>query len=467
MKTNLVQLLLALLILSDLRAVAVTRYVDLNSPSPTPPHTNWAMAATNIQDAIDVAVDGDLVLVTNGVYGEGGRVVFGAMTNRVAVTKRVTVQSVNGPSVTIIRGNNALGDSAVRCVYLTNGAWLVGFTITNGATRFIGDQDKEQSGGGIWCESNAGGSATHAFVSNCVIAFNSAYLYGGGGYSGEYRSCSIMTNLANFGGGISRGGFGNCLVVGNTAFSSGGGVFASTIGFAPNYGNTIVGNSAPNANGGGVAQTDLRNSIVYYNTGGNYAGGILSGCCTIPKPLIGVVFTNAPQFVNPAILDFHLQSNSPCINAGNNATVLGNFDLSGSPRIVGNTVDVGAYEFQSPSSVLSYAWAQQYGLPTDGSVDHTDPDSDGMSNYGEWRSDTVPTNAVSFLQMVTATNSPTGIRAVWRSTNTRTYFLERSTNLDASFQIVASNIIGAANVTTRTDLGATNGGPYFYRVGVQ
>ena len=50
--------------------LAETRYVSL-SGGHVPPFTNWVDAATNIQAAIDVASDGDTVLVTNGVYDSG------------------------------------------------------------------------------------------------------------------------------------------------------------------------------------------------------------------------------------------------------------------------------------------------------------------------------------------------------------------------------------------------------------
>src|SRR5512133_1629954 len=85
-------------------ASAGERFVSLSSPDARPPYTDWTTAATNIQDAIEVAAPGDLIWVTNGVYGNGGKTISGDLTNRIAITKAVTVRSVNGAAVTLIKG---------------------------------------------------------------------------------------------------------------------------------------------------------------------------------------------------------------------------------------------------------------------------------------------------------------------------------------------------------------------------
>src|SRR5258707_227767 len=124
-----------------------------------------------------VALGDDEIVVTNGLYATGGRAVYGTMTNRVAVDRPLTLRSVNGPEFTVIQGgrlpdtNN--GDGAIRCVYLANGASLMGFTLTNGATRAVATTG-EGNGGGVWCE-----SPNNSVVSNCLVTGNFAYYLGG------------------------------------------------------------------------------------------------------------------------------------------------------------------------------------------------------------------------------------------------------------------------------------------------
>jgi hypothetical protein len=488
MKAVLTRFVLASLVIVSTPAMAVTRYVNLNNPNPTSPYTSWSTAATNIQDAIDVAVPEDTVSVTNGVYNFGARLVAGVTaSNRVAVTLAVSVESVNGPNVTVIEGYQVPGltngPSAVRCVYLANGARLTGFTLTNGAT-----EATTGNGGGVRFQ-------TASVVSNCVLTGNSADSGGGGAYGGgTLINCTLSNNWARLngggaygcllsycvltrnatkgqGGGTIQGTLNGCTLTGNSASNYGGGAYAGNLTNC-----TIVGNWA-GLRGGGVDNIlRMFNCIVYFNTVGssgitsssNYWDSPMRYSCTSPMFNGPGNITNAPLFVDQAGSNYRLQSNSPCINSALNASTAGIKDLDGNPRIVGGTVDMGAYEYQGTGSSISYAWLQQYGLPLDGSADANDTDGDGMDNYGEWRSDTNPINAASVLRMVSATNSAIGVIVAWESVATRSYWLERATNLgvDSVFKPIATNISGAAGTKSFTDTSATNGGPYFHRVGV-
>src|SRR5204863_2381531 len=125
--------------------------------------------------------------------------------------------------------------------------------------------------------------------------------------------------------------------------------------------------------------------------------------------------TNEPLFLDRTAGNFRLQSNSPCINAGNTDFVSTPTDLDGRPRIIGGTVDMGAYEFQPDVSGLFIGWLQQYGLPTDGSMDLADSDGDGLNNWQEWITGTDPTDSASALRLLTPAATPPGLLLRWNS----------------------------------------------------
>ena len=451
------------------------------------------------------------------------------LTNRVVVMKPLVVMSVNGPEATTIQGAWQLastnGPSAVRCVHLYSGAGLNGFTVQGGATLSSGYDPTVVSGGGVWCYStneviancriignsamNDGGGVYQGALQNCVVVGNTAGSRGGGTYSAILKNCSVADNSATSGGGAHSGTLNNCTLTGNSAATNGGGAYSASLNnctlegnSAANFGGgaytaglvncTLMGNSATNAGGGafvgtlnnctltgnsasqggGVAGGWLTNCIVYYNaamSGSNYSGGTLNYCCTTPLPTNGLGnITNAPLFVDLAGNNLRLQTNSPCINAGNNAYAPKLTDLDGNQRIAGFRVDIGAYEFQGAGLSDFAGWLWQYGLPTDGSADYLDTDHDGLNNWQEWRSGTVPTNALSVLRMVGARPAGANVTVTWQSVAGVSYFLERGTALAGQpvFSLLATNLLGQAGTTSYTDTNAAGGVQSFYRVGV-
>ena len=517
------QMLFASLILGfqSLDAFATTYYVNVNNPTPASPYTNWSTASISIQSAVNLATNGDLVLVTNGFYqNEPPREYVdtnedATIMARIGISSGVTVSSVNGPAFTLIQGY------PFTCVFLAANATLSGFTLTNG----IAEDSDPPFGGGAYCQT------TLAIITNCMICTNvSPEGSGGGVFSGTLNNCILSNNFAEYvGGGSFNSVLNHCILVGNTVFyNSGSGAFGGTLNNCVLASNTVSYDGSSEYSIGGAACSNvlnnclllynfaygdeasaaagcvltnctiaenrfvpgadeipvlhsciLRNCILYYNGyngfGGTgiYGGSDLKNCCA--EPAFGFHggsnnnFTNAPLFVNTNS-DFHLQSGSPCINAGNNVFVSSTTDFDGNLRIVGGTVDIGAYEYQTPTSVISYAWLQQYGLPTDGSVDYADLDGTAFNVYQDWVTGLNPTNSASVLAMLTpaVTNNANGITVTWESVTNILYNLQRSTNLASqpSFSSIQSNITGQAGTTSYTDTSATNNVPYFYRVGV-
>ena len=325
------------------------------------------------------------------------------------------------------------------------------------------------------------GGACRGTLNDCMLTNNWA-IYGGGAGEATLNFCTVAGNWADEGGGAEAAYLNNCMVFSNTAGLDGGGVAGCMVSDSTLVGNraqtgggaasstlnncTIVGNST--LSGGGVAiGCALANSIVYYNWSDPEAPGSTDSsfdhCCLPEDPGGTGNITNEPAFVDLAGGNLRLQAGSPCINAGTNAYVTSRTDLDGRPRIVGASVDMGAYEFQGEFT----NWLAQFSLPTDGTADFTDPDGDRFNNWQEYCCLTDPTNALSFLRLLPPAPAGADVTLTWPSAPARNYALEWSTNLFASsFTPLATNLPGQPGTTTFTHTNGAGLGPCFYRVAV-
>ncbi len=291
--------------------------------------THYVASGGNIQAAVDLAVDGDLIIVNVGTY---------LLSSSISITKNVIIRSQNGASVTFIDGNNS-----VRCLYLNNtGAILDGFTITHG-------QNLGGYGGGVQCDNGT--------VQNCIIENNAARDGGGVALnnSGMVINSIIRNNTADWGGGVRcfNGTVRGCLITENTATPHGGGINIWSGGTVQNC--TITNNTA--TDGAGIRLWNngiVENSIIYSNTGSsNYIidaghGNSLSYSCTTPLHTGTGNISVDPLFVNAAGGDYRLSVPSPLINAGLNTDWMNTAtDLDANNRILDATVDIGAYEFKN------------------------------------------------------------------------------------------------------------------------
>jgi parallel beta-helix repeat protein len=247
-----------------------------------------------IQEAIDVCVDGDTVLVADGTYtGDGNRDIdFGG--------RAIVVMSENGPEVTII---DCEGSPSAwhRGFYFHSGedtnTVVQGFTITNGY---------HTSGGGIYCF-----NFSSPTITGNIITGNTASSYGGGircsdssptiagntisantaGFDGGGIECwpnaspTITGNMisgntvSNIGGGIDCYTNSSAIITGNTISQNtadvGGGIFSAYSSLTITD-NTITGNTAPGGGGGLSVQLGtsiIENNVISGNTAAGGAGG--------------------------------------------------------------------------------------------------------------------------------------------------------------------------------------------------
>jgi len=225
------------------------------------------------------------------------------------------------------------------------------------------------SGGGLHA-----GNSSDVILRNVTISDNSAFLGGGAsieGGSSAFTDVAFSGNTANGGGGIRNMraslALANVLISGNKADGNGGGMYnddaSSILTNVTISGNTAIQGSAMYCTGLFVPPpTVIRNSIIWGNNSTIFnpfllpsvSHSILQEGTGDATNIVGVDpgFIDAPEDIEAPFThgDYRLQASSPAIDAGNNADYTGDLatdmDLTGNPRLMDGTIDMGAYEFK-------------------------------------------------------------------------------------------------------------------------
>jgi hypothetical protein len=419
--------------------------------------SSWALALRTVQAAISTAAPtGAEVWVAAGLYPERIELaplvhLFGGFRgkedSRAARDWRAHASILDGQQA----------DSAVRLAYVDRFASLDGFTVRNGRAvegggiicrlfsgvirnNLIQDNLAARGGGIAILDSSSPTVEGNRFVGNAAIHDPALFPNEVGGRGGgllldtapaEIINNFFLSNSATSAAFVTRPG------PGGGAAGSGGAIFVGVPSREPRWGqsrfdmlqsmianNTLLQNIAratdgqrTEGNGGGMLFNDgnqVVNNLICFNSSGvdfrkgpavvgnncvfgngvNWTLGTGQTSLTGPEGNISV----DPLLVAPA-MDFHLQANSPCRDAGDVSVVRVRWqDLDGERRVQDAAVDIGADELTAASPGRNYFedWQAAYfpGQTDPAAIGpQADPDGDGLANWVEFAFDWNPTMA--------------------------------------------------------------------------
>jgi hypothetical protein len=357
--------------------------------------------------------------ILSGNLGGGqnsNHVVTGSGTNSTAVLIGFTISGgaggAQGGGLYDSSGSPTLDDCDFTSDSATDGGGMYNLESSPTLTACTFSDDTATDGGAEYEDAGSAPNLSYCtFTDNMALAGGALYV---GNASPTLTYCTFLTNSATGpGGGVEAAagaaqGLINCIFNGNTADTEGGGVAEfSSAGLV--FGCVFAGNAAPL--GGGISvdsssSPTITNCTFDANSAGEDGGGLYDGNSTSPvvtncifwldsAPVGDEIFSSGGSVpvvtysdvdggyagdtnlnVDPAFVrdadpqdgdygDLELQQFSMCINVGNNAAVPPGIvtDAAGRARIVGEIVDLGAYE--SPSALL-YVDASAPGPTHDG-----------------------------------------------------------------------------------------------------
>ena len=282
-------------------------YADASRPDDSGDGASWATAKKTLQEAVNLALDGDTVWVADGTYSAGGAVTPGGLLpSRLVVLRDIAIRGTNDAVGAVISGGStARGPAAVRCAYMERGS-LECLRLDRGATLAGTNPVVDVHGAGLYvpeggrvrlsqvivsrclAQNGAGVYADGAWLegTDCVLTGNTASAIAGGAYGGRWHRSEISKNRADTaGGGAYNAWLVSCNLEGNylthNSGSCGGGLYAG-VAFRSRFFTNSVAYSAAGSGYADLFECEVISNVVRradnLSVGGGVIGGYLSHC---------------------------------------------------------------------------------------------------------------------------------------------------------------------------------------------